>query len=123
MTFPSGFQKGRFSKKKLQFPGGTRLEQSQGITEVVGAFLLVHFTVFTQKLQIPRVSSLARLRESPRARCGRGRPGRRGAGSERAVWRLQTSAPFKAESFPGGRASSARPFRTPFFADRRLLVG
>lgn len=55
MTLPSGFHKGRFSKKGLQFPGGTRLEQSQGITEVVGAFFSCSFHGFSYETTNPIV--------------------------------------------------------------------
>jgi hypothetical protein len=107
------FRWGGFQKKELQFPGGTRLEQSQGITEVVGAFLPGSFHGFHRETTNPIVPRARHAcARAPRARCGRGRPGRRGAGSKRAVWRLQTSAPFKAESFPGRTRSfcSAIPY-------------
>lgn len=81
MTLPSGFPKGPFSKKELPFPGGTRLEPSQGITEVVGAFLSGSLSRFPPpNYKSRRAPSPARLRESPPSAIWAGPPRAAGGG-------------------------------------------
>lgn len=124
MTLPSGFQKGRFLKKTTD----PRRYQDKAAAGHHGSPRPLSPQPLS-RLPLANYESqgaycLARLRRNSARGAGGSRPGRGGAGSERAVWRLQTPAPFSAESFPGGRGSSSSATRNPpIFGDRRRLLG
>lgn len=102
MTLPSGFQEGRFSKKELQFPGGTRLEHSQGITEVVGAFLPGPFHGFHSETTNPMVPrDRHACARAPESDVGGAAPGSGGRGPSGLCGGFRHRRHLKRRVFPG----------------------